>query len=133
MLEDYGIYKIWYDDFIHPNKELIGKEIIIVKGRKYPIGTKHTIKSFTTWIKPMSYGKIKTEYLITTDGLKINIENCKLVKALPKHDRIIKECYGDFVCPNCKSDKIYWHGDGLCPAMDLYASYYNCKNCGLDI
>ena len=135
MKEDYGIYRIWFTDSIYESNDLIGKEIEIVKGRKYPIGSKHIIKSFSNWVKPNSYGKISTLYIITNEGLKIDSKNCKLTKSTCNHERVESYLPNPKTCPNCKASKnhIIWHGDGYKPSFDVMAHYYNCNVCGLDL
>ena len=56
----------------------VGMEIEIVKGRKYPKGTKGTVvKKYSYKDK---YGRWLANYIITDTGMKVNVANVKIVK-----------------------------------------------------
>lgn len=62
----------------------IGDEVKIIKGRKFKNEIKQVEKMFDYTI-PNTYGKIVVKYLVFTDGTKVNIENCELIKNYEKY------------------------------------------------
>ena len=66
---------------IHVLKEITeGAQVEVVRGKKYPIGLKGTVKEFYTYIVPNSYGKVQVRYAILVSGEKINVKNLKLIE-----------------------------------------------------
>lgn len=69
----------------HFNGEIqIGDEVKIIKGRKFKNEIKQIEKMFDYTI-PNTYGKIVVKYLVFTDGTKVNIDNCELIKNYEKY------------------------------------------------
>lgn len=64
-----------------------GDEVVIIKGRKIPVGEHKVIKGFSRFVVPNTYGKQYTDYVHFTDGTKTDIHNVKNVKA---NDSLIK-------------------------------------------
>lgn len=65
----------------------VGDEVVIIKGRKIPLGEHKVIKGFSKFVVPNTYGKRYTDYVHFTDGTKTNIRNVRNVKA---NDSLIK-------------------------------------------
>ena len=127
-----SIYKFGYaDDVTYNCKAIIGQRVKVVKGRKYPIGSEHTIKGFTAWHDQFGHS---TEYIITEDGLRINVENVRLIKPWVWHREIV-EYIGvlETKCPNCGCDKLKWCYNYYSPSRDYYIDRYECTECGLDL
>lgn len=82
------IYEFHYTNFITNDPFYIGKDVKVVKGRKYPIGAVYKIKFFWTYYIDRWN---KTDYAIMESGEKINISNLELVK--PKINYHIKESW----------------------------------------
>lgn len=69
QLETYRKYK---------NRFKIGDKIKIVKGRKM-VGEEKTVAKFFTYRPNGTYGHQDTDYLIFTDGTKVNRLNCIII------------------------------------------------------
>lgn len=67
-----------------------GDEVVIIKGRKIPLGEHKVIKGFSRFVVPNTYGKQYTDYVHFTDGTRTDIRNVKNVKA----DDFLIECMG---------------------------------------
>lgn len=68
----------------------VGDEVVIIKGRKIPVGEHKVIKGFSRFVVPNTYGKRYTDYVHFTDGTRTDIRNVKNVKA----DDFLIECMG---------------------------------------
>ena len=67
-----------YRDYCHKNGMVtIGDYIEVYKGRKVPKGTRAIIVSTSYWKD--CYGRIQTIYAHLDNGMKTNIDNCRLV------------------------------------------------------
>lgn len=64
-----------------------GDEVVIIKGRKIPVGEHKVIKGFSQFLVPNTYGHRYTHYVHFTDGTKTDIHNVKNVKT---NDSLIK-------------------------------------------
>ena len=127
-----SIYEFGYYDHVeYGDKSLIGEKVKVVKGRKYPIGSEHIIKGFTAWHDQFKHS---TEYIITTEGLKINVVNVRLVKARVWNRPIVRYAgYKATECPNCKGHDLKWQYNYYNPTSDYYVDRYECSTCGLDL
>lgn len=56
-------------------------KVVIVKGKKLPLGEQKTVEKFFDYIIPNTYGKRIIKYVLFTDGTKTNIKNIKNAKA----------------------------------------------------
>ena len=129
-----SIYKIRYSDYVTTNRENIGKQVKVFKGRKYPIGNEYTIKYFTVWHD--MYGRIQTEYTVMESGEKINIDNLKLVTPKVESEIIeeyINTCDKNVKCPNCGCSKLSFTGTSFDPISDYNFKHYVCSKCGIDL
>ena len=64
-----------------------GDEVVIIKGRKIPVGEHKVIRGFSQFLVPNTYGRRYTNYVHFTDGTKTDIHNVKNVKT---NDSLIK-------------------------------------------
>jgi hypothetical protein len=65
----------------HVLKEITeGSKVEVIKGKKYPIGLRGTVKKIYTYIVPNTYNKVRVQYAILETGEKINIDNIKLIE-----------------------------------------------------
>lgn len=77
-LEIKGRYEAWkYQQNVKANHIMEGMTIEVVKGRKYPIGTRGVVKGFSSFYD--RYGREQTRYVVTTDGKRIPYQNCKAI------------------------------------------------------
>lgn len=60
----------------------IGDEVIIIKGRKLPIGEHKIVKDFCEYTPVDTYGHHKVHYLVFTDGSKTVVSNVRNVKCI---------------------------------------------------
>lgn len=97
--ENDGIYNPNYQSSVYNNKRYIGKKVVVVKGRKFPIGSTYIIKDFYTYSID---SRRKVDYAIMTTGERIQTHNLKLVTPIA-HPVRLKGCYDlkDPYCPNC--------------------------------
>ena len=66
---------------IHVLKEITeGAQVEVVRGKKYPIGLRGTVKEIYTYIVPNTYNKVRVQYAILNSGEKINVKNLKLIE-----------------------------------------------------
>lgn len=67
-------YEAWKreEDF-KAGRILEGFTVEVVKGRKYPIGTKGVVKGFSDYRD--RYGRVRTTYVVTEDGKRIPTQN----------------------------------------------------------
>lgn len=71
-------YEAWkYQQNVKANHIMEGMTIEVVKGRKYPIGTRGVVKGFSSFYD--RYGREQTRYVVTTDGKRIPYQNCKVI------------------------------------------------------
>ena len=71
-------YESWnYQQNVKANHIMVGMTIEVVKGRKYPIGTRGVVKGFSSYCD--RYGREHTRYVVTTDGKRIPQQNCKAI------------------------------------------------------
>ena len=71
-------YEAWrYQQNVKANHIMEGMTIEVVKGRKYPIGTRGVVKGFSSFCD--RYGREHTGYVVTTDGKRIPYENCRAI------------------------------------------------------
>jgi len=57
-----------------------GARVEVIKGKKYPIGLRGTVKKLYTYIVPNAYNKVQVQYAILETGEKIDIKNIKLIE-----------------------------------------------------
>lgn len=77
-----------YKDFYRAQGHLFpGDEVIIVKGRKIPIGSHKYIEEIKELCVPNTYGKITYKKVVFTDGTYTYLENIKSVIA-PDRDAV---------------------------------------------
>lgn len=122
-------FKFEYSRYVGTTSDYIGKQVKVVKGRKYPIGNTYTIKGFTRWAKDGSYGHISTDYAIMTTGEKINIHNLELVKPKVHHEEVKRYCNHGEPCPVCNHLERTWNGESFDPISDYYYQHETCKYC----
>lgn len=71
-------YEAWkYQKSLEANHIMVGMTVEVVKGRKYPIGTRGVVKGFSSYYD--RYGREQTRYVVTTDGKRIPQCNCKAI------------------------------------------------------
>ncbi len=64
----------------HVLKEIsTGSEVEVVRGRKYPIGLRGTVKELYVHVVPNTYNKVKVQYAVLDTGERINVKNLKLL------------------------------------------------------
>ena len=64
----------------HVLKEIdVGSEVEVIKGRKYPIGLRGTVKKLYEYVVPNTYNKVKVQYAVLDTGERINVKNLKLL------------------------------------------------------
>lgn len=56
-------------------------KIVVIKGRKLPLGEQKTVERFFDYEIPNTYGKRIAKYVVFTDGTKTDIKNIKNIKA----------------------------------------------------
>ena len=54
-----------------------GFTVEVFKGRKFPIGTRGVVKEFSDFKD--KYGRVQSTYIVTEDGKRIPMHNCKVV------------------------------------------------------
>ena len=57
-----------------------GSRVEVIKGKKYPIGLRGTVKKLYTYIVPNTYNKVRIQYVILETSEKIDIKNIKLIE-----------------------------------------------------
>lgn len=55
----------------------IGHEVEVIKGRKVPIGTVGVVEKVYDWKD--NYGRVQSTYAVLDNGVKVNVNNCKIV------------------------------------------------------
>lgn len=68
-----------YDNYKTVQK---GDIVEVVKGRKYPKGTKIEVEKTSIYTVPNTYGKKWIGYILGTNGEKVNADNCVVVSVL---------------------------------------------------
>lgn len=54
-----------------------GATVVVVKGRKVPIGTVAKVEKIVPWCD--CYGKVRTTYAYLDNGMRTNIHNCEVI------------------------------------------------------
>jgi len=64
----------------HVLKEIdVGSVVEVVRGRKYPIGLRGTVKKLYEHVVPNTYNKVKVQYAVLDTGERINVKNLKVL------------------------------------------------------
>lgn len=122
-----GIYKFWYSDLVTVDKSLVGKEVKVVKGRKYPIGTTARIEGFYRYnVNKWTH----TDYVVTDVG-KIDIRNVVLVKPIVNYEEKSVWVGRGGSCPNCGCHKSTFEYGYYDRASDYNVDVYRCNKCEL--
>ena len=71
-------YEAWrYQKNVENNHIMVGMTVKVVRGRKYPIGTVGVVEGFSSFCD--RYGREQTRYVVTTDGKRIPMQNCRAI------------------------------------------------------